>query len=85
MKSQHSHVDDDYFEALIDDFRLGRAEGIDAAFEKYKLDALIMPTDRPPSQEGSYLSPKVAAIAGYPMLSGRYFEFKIYHDSATDP
>jgi len=85
VKSQHSHVDDGYFEALLDNFRVGRAEGIDAAFEKYKLDALIMPTDLPPLQDGFYASTKAAAIAGYPMLSGRYFEFKISHDSAPDP
>ncbi|OJA21061.1 hypothetical protein AZE42_09359 [Rhizopogon vesiculosus] len=69
MKSEHSHVDDDYLQALADNFRLSRAEGIDAAFEKHKLDAHIMPTDRAPLQTCFYLSPEVAAIAGHPMIS----------------
>ena len=74
VKSEDSHVDDDYLWALADDFRLGRTEGIDAAFDKYKLDALVMPTERPPlsSQEDPYLSTRAAGIAGYPIISGRY-------------
>ncbi|OAX39638.1 hypothetical protein K503DRAFT_71594 [Rhizopogon vinicolor AM-OR11-026] len=34
----------------------------------HKLDAHIMPTDRAPLQTCFYLSPKVAAIAGHPMI-----------------
>lgn len=69
-------MDDDYLQALADNYRLGRAEGIDAAFKAYKLDALVMPTDRAPLHDSFDLSPKVAAIAGYPMISGNYFPFR---------
>ncbi|EIW79617.1 amidase signature enzyme [Coniophora puteana RWD-64-598 SS2] len=61
VTSEASTIDEAYHEALKKDLELGRNQGIDAALEKYNLDALILPKDANAS--------KPAAIAGYPVIS----------------
>jgi len=65
-----------YVEALEKNHRLTRVEGIDAAVEKYKLDALVAATTGPAwlidwvtgdHESGSCTSP--AAVAGYPHVT----------------
>ncbi len=65
-----------YLKALETCRRLSRAEGIDAALDKHKLDALLAPTGNPADVtdlvnggggDGSCSSP--AAVAGYPHLT----------------
>jgi len=66
-----------YREELKKNRRLMGAEGIDATIHKYKLDALVAPTQGPPSLidlingdpggGGSFTSP--AAVAGYPHVT----------------
>lgn len=62
--------------ALATNRRLSRAEGIDAVLRRYDLDALVMPTNHPPSKidlvngdryAGGSSTP--AALAGYPAIS----------------
>ncbi|MCX4234990.1 amidase [Streptomyces ortus] len=66
----------EYRQALATNHRLSRAEGIDAALRRYRLDALVMPTTGPPakidlirgdSYGGGASTP--AALAGYPAVS----------------
>jgi len=62
IQSEAAQVDDAYFSALAEDFDLGRTRGIDATLAQFNLDAIIIPT------EGN--APGLAAIAGYPLISG---------------
>ena len=66
----------DYQKALADCRRLSRQEGIDAAMDKFRLDALIAPTDGPawPTDwiNGDHFSAgtsTLAAVAGYPHIT----------------
>ena len=66
----------DYQKALADCRRLSRQEGIDAAMDKYRLNALIAPTDGPawPTDwiNGDHFSAgtsTLAAVAGYPHIT----------------
>jgi amidase len=66
----------EYQDALAENLRMARAQGIDATMDKYKLDALIAPTGSPAwltdlvngdcSNGGSSTA---AAIAGYPSIT----------------
>ena len=66
----------EYVDALANNLKLSRAEGIDAVLAEHKLDALIAPTGQPAwltdfikgdASGGSFTSP--AAVAGYPHLT----------------
>jgi amidase len=66
----------EYRDALENNHRMARAEGIDAIMDKYKLDALVAPTNGPgclidivngDSNSGS--SSNAAAVAGYPHIT----------------
>ena len=66
----------EYVKALADSRRLSRTEGIDAAMDKFKLDALIAPTGSPawPTDlvNGDHFvagSSTLAAVAGYPNIT----------------
>ncbi|KZT56007.1 amidase signature enzyme [Calocera cornea HHB12733] len=50
-----------YYEALFEDYKMGREDGIDYALKTYKLDALILPSTGRTTQP--------AAIAGYPIIT----------------
>ncbi|CAE6470951.1 unnamed protein product [Rhizoctonia solani] len=50
-----------YYDALRNDYELGRQRGIDSALETHKLDALLLPTNG--------FTPAPAAIAGYPIVT----------------
>jgi amidase len=66
-----------YLDELAKNRRLMRAEGIDATLAKYKLDAIVAPTQGPaalidlvngdPGGGGSFTAP--AAVAGYPHIT----------------
>jgi amidase len=65
-----------YLAALEKCRRLTRKEGIDAVIEKYKLDALVAPTDSPAwmtdQVDGDHFlggSSTAAAVAGYPSIT----------------
>ena len=61
MKSNDTHQNTAFWEALDYTYRMGRQDGIDGLLKKYELDAILMPTaaaSRPP------------AVAGYPVISG---------------
>ena len=69
-------TDKEYLEALAKNQRLSRVEGIDAALQKHKLDAMVAPTGGPPWPTdllngdhftGGYSSP--SAVAGYPHIT----------------
>ncbi|KAG8216099.1 amidase signature domain-containing protein [Butyriboletus roseoflavus] len=57
-----SKQNDEYYEAVQKGYQLGRTDGIDGTLKKFALDAIIMPSSH------GYGS-KVAAIAGYPLVS----------------
>lgn len=66
----------DYQKALVDCRRLSRAEGIDSAMEKHKLDALVAPTGGPAwptdfinGDHSSGGSSTLPAVAGYPHIT----------------
>jgi len=66
----------EYLDALKRCRRLSRKEGIDATMEKYKLDALVAPTDSPAwltdlidSDHFIGGSSTIAAVAGYPSIT----------------
>ncbi len=68
--------DKKYLAALEKDHRLTRKEGIDAVMDKYKLDALVSPTDGPAWMtdlvDGDHFlggSSQLAAVAGYPHIT----------------
>jgi amidase len=65
-----------YLDALAEDHRLSRAEGIDAILERERLDALVMPTGGPSwkidlvaGDHHTGGSSQPAALAGYPAIS----------------
>src|SRR5258706_782853 len=66
----------EYLDALANNFKLSRAEGIDKVLAENKLDALVAPTGQPAwltdfikgdASGGSFTSP--AAVAGYPHIT----------------
>jgi amidase len=66
----------EYLDALEKCRKLTRKEGIDAAIKKYKLDALVAPTDGPAwltdLVDGDHIlggSSTAAAVAGYPSIT----------------
>jgi len=66
----------EYIDALEADRRLSRKEGIDAVMDKFKLDALVAPTDGPAWVTDLVLgdhfvggSSTAAAVAGYPSVT----------------
>jgi amidase len=69
--------DDAYVEALAHCRRLSRAEGVDVAFAKDKLDALVAPTGGPAwlidlvngDCSGAGGNSSIAAVAGYPTIT----------------
>jgi amidase len=69
-------TDKEYLDALNNNFRLARQEGIDATMDQFKLDALIAPTGGPAwltdlidGDNGGGQSSTAAAVAGYPSVS----------------
>lgn len=65
-----------YLDALAKDHLLARKEGIDAAMDKYKLDALVAPTGGPAwmtdlvnGDHDTGGSSSLAAVAGYPNIN----------------
>jgi amidase len=65
-----------YLNALAENRRLARQEGIDAVMDEYKLDALVMPTRGPAwcidwvnGDHDIGGSAQAAALAGYPAIS----------------
>jgi amidase len=69
-------TDKDYLDALAKNQRMARAEGIDAAMTKHRLDAMVAPTGGPPWPTdlingdhftGGYST--ASAVAGYPHLT----------------
>jgi amidase len=82
-----SLADPKYLAALDENHRLSRQEGIDAAMDEYKLDALVMPTGSPAWYidliNGDHFlgaSSQPAALAGYPAISvpaGYTFELPV--------
>jgi amidase len=69
-------TDKEYIEARDKNLRLSRAEGIDAVMDKFKLDALIAPTESPAwvtdLVTGDHFlcsSSTAAAVAGYPHIT----------------
>src|SRR5947207_659944 len=70
-------TDDAYIEALAHCRRLSRAEGVDVAFAKDKLDALVAPTGGPAwlidlvngDCSGAGGNSSIAAVAGYPTVT----------------
>ncbi|KAF9224888.1 amidase signature enzyme [Gyrodon lividus] len=61
-KSEDSKEDEQYYEAIKKDYELGRTEGIDATLKKFRLDAIVLPSNY------GYAT-KAAAIAGYPLVT----------------
>ena len=66
----------EYQDALAENMRLARAQGIDAIMDKFKLDALVAPTGAPAwltdfvnGDCSSGGSSSAAAVAGYPSIS----------------
>ncbi len=69
-------TDKKYLDALAKCRRLSRTEGIDFVMNKYKLDALVAPTDAPAWKtdlvDGDHFlggSSQAAAVAGYPSIT----------------
>lgn len=70
-------TDDAYVEALAHCRRLSRAEGVDVAFAKDKLDAIVAPTGGPAwlidlvngDCSGAGGNSSIAAVAGYPTIT----------------
>lgn len=69
-------TDKAYQDALAADGKYARTDGLDATFAKYQVDAIVAPTNGPPSpidlvngegDSGSFSGP--AAIAGYPHVT----------------
>jgi amidase len=65
-----------YVDALAENHRLSRAQGIDATMERERLDTLVMPTGGPAwkidlisGDHHSGGSAQPAALAGYPAIS----------------
>jgi amidase len=75
-ESRGSLTSKEYTDALAKCRRFSRKEGIDAAMKKYKLDALVAPTDSPAWMtdlvDGDHFlggSSTAAAVAGYPSVT----------------
>lgn len=69
-------TDKEYLDALEANHRLSRKEGIDAVMDKFKLDALVAPTDSPAwvtdLVDGDHFlggSSTASAVAGYPSIT----------------
>jgi amidase len=69
-------TDKEYLDALENDHRMARTEGIDAVMDKFKLDALVAPTDSPAWTtdlvNGDHFtggSSSTPAVAGYPHIT----------------
>ncbi|MGA7852066.1 MAG: amidase [Candidatus Acidiferrales bacterium] len=69
-------TDKEYLDALNNNLRLARQEGIDATMDKFKLDALVAPTGGPAwltdlidGDNAGGQSSTAAAVAGYPSVS----------------
>ena len=69
-------TDKEYLDALNNNLRLARQEGIDATMDKFKLDALVAPTGGPAwltdlidGDNSGGQSSTAAAVAGYPSVS----------------
>lgn len=69
-------TDKEYLDALENDHRLTRKEGIDALMDKLNLDVLVAPTDSPAwltdLVDGDHFlggSSQLAAVAGYPSIT----------------
>lgn len=69
-------TDKEYLEAVEKNHRMTREEGIDAVMDKYKLDAIVSPTDSPAWMtdlvDGDHFlggSAQLAAVAGYPHIT----------------
>lgn len=89
LKAQDTSSLDDpaYLEALATNRRLAREEGIDAVMDKYRLDALVMPSTGPAwcidlvnGDHSTGGSSQAAALAGYPAITvpaGYTFELPI--------
>jgi amidase len=65
-----------YIDALANDLKMSRTDGIDATMDKYKLDALVAPTGGPAwttdlvnGDHFSGASSTPAAVAGYPNIN----------------
>jgi amidase len=65
-----------YIDALANDLKLSRTDGIDATMDKYKLDAIVAPTGGPAwttdlinGDHFSGASSTPAAVAGYPNIN----------------
>ncbi len=65
-----------YLDALAKDLRMSRTEGIDAVMDQHQLDAIIAPTNGPPTpldpingEGGAGSSSTIAAVAGYPSIT----------------
>jgi amidase len=65
-----------YLDALANDLKLSRVDGIDATMDKYKLDAIVAPTGGPAwttdlvnGDHFSGASSTPAAVAGYPNIN----------------
>ncbi|CDO76776.1 hypothetical protein BN946_scf184978.g5 [Trametes cinnabarina] len=63
IESENTTVNQAYFNAIAADKDLGATRGIDATLKAFKLDALLMP---------SAVAPGPAAIAGYPIITGKF-------------
>jgi amidase len=66
----------EYLDALENNHRMARAEGIDAVMDKFKVDALVAPTGGPArltdlvnGDSGGGGSSQAAAVAGYPNVT----------------
>ena len=69
-------TDKEYLDALNNNLRLARQEGIDATMDKFKLDALVAPTGGPAwltdlidGDNSGGQSSTAAAVAAYPSVS----------------
>lgn len=64
IASEKTTVNQTYLDALAADKDLGQTRGIDATLKPFDLDAFILPTSE---------AFKPAAIAGYPVITGKTF------------
>jgi amidase len=69
-------TDQEYLNALAQDFKISRQEGIDEVMDRFELDALFAPTRSPAwaidvvsGDRGAIASSTPAALAGYPLIT----------------
>jgi amidase len=69
-------TDQEYLDALAQDFKISRQEGIDEVMDRFELDALFAPTRSPAwaidvvsGDRGVIASSTPAALAGYPLIT----------------